>query len=460
MADTRHLTPVPDDSYFASLMDQEPTGSDEPPAAPPAVEEEDDGPRDPASGERLYADRQEAFWNSRPELLHIQQAAYATGMASWAVLGAVMTRVASLVPYWVTLQSAIGTKGTMNLFVAAVGSSGTGKSSAMDVASELVSGAPTVGLGSGEGLLSNFLRWDPAQKEMVRHAHSALILVDEISTVAALKDRLGSTLMTYLKTAWSGGMLATKNATSERDRRVEAHEYRLCLYAGVQPELAGVLLDEKDGGIPQRFLWLPAYERKPYVVPEHPGELPWGRHGVPALNNPENRAMVSLPSEVIDYIRARHRALSDYDSLKERKPVGLDLDGHALYTRVRVAAVLALLDHRTDVTMEDWELSGVVMMKSNETRQECADAVAQGAARRNEARGVAAASQEEAGAAELERRCSKRVTEMLSSGPKNRKTIRGRLSAPQRTHLTAALALLMDDGIIEQDEEGSYALTR
>lgn len=38
---------------------------------------------------------------------------------------------------------------------------------------------------------------------------------------------------------------------------IPAHSYRMALLLGVQPRRAGALLDDADGGTPQRFLWLP-----------------------------------------------------------------------------------------------------------------------------------------------------------------------------------------------------------
>ena len=47
---------------------------------------------------------------------------------------------------------------------------------------------------------------------------------------------------------------------------------------------------------------------------------------------------------------------------------GHALDGHALLTRLKVAAALALLDEHVEVTDEDWVLAGTVMEVSDHTR--------------------------------------------------------------------------------------------
>jgi hypothetical protein len=67
-----------------------------------------------------------------------------------------------------------------------------------------------------------------------------------------------------------------------------------------------------------------------------------------------------VPHAVTDIIRDAHIARA--------RGIGDALDGHALFTREKVAAALAVLDGRDAMTLEDWELSGVVMTMSNRTR--------------------------------------------------------------------------------------------
>jgi hypothetical protein len=45
------------------------------------------------------------------------------------------------------------------------------------------------------------------------------------------------------------------------------------------------------------------------------------------------------------------------------------LDGHALFMREKFAFALAVLDGRTSVSEEDWQLSGVAARVSDETRE-------------------------------------------------------------------------------------------
>ena len=72
------------------------------------------------------------------------------------------------------------------------------------------------------------------------------------------------------------------------------------------------------------------------------------------------------------------------------------LDGHALLTRLKVAAALAMLDDREPrmqctVTDEDWDLAGVVMAVSDRTREGVRRHLAEAAKVENEKRAYAEA---------------------------------------------------------------------
>src|SRR3712207_6527821 len=69
---------------------------------------------------------------------------------------------------------------------------------------------------------------------------------------------------------------------------------------------------------------------------------------------------MAVCEEAIDTIEEAHWLRS--------RGEGDPLDGHALYTRLKVAAALALLDRRLSVTADDWRLSGRIMAKSDATR--------------------------------------------------------------------------------------------
>jgi hypothetical protein len=65
------------------------------------------------------------------------------------------------------------------------------------------------------------------------------------------------------------------------------------------------------------------------------------------------------------------------------------LDGHALQTRLKVAAGLAFLNGRLNVTLEDWDLSRVVMAVSDATRAGVQQVLASKVTQSNRARAEA-----------------------------------------------------------------------
>jgi len=309
----------------------------------------------------------EEFWTARPELEHLHRFARARRASPWAVLGCTLARVVALVEPWAVLPPIVGGYGSLNLFLGLLGPSGGGKGAAEHAArdafhygSELV----VVGVGSGEGIPHTYMRHVPGKRgepgTVEQHNTRALFRAPEVDTLAALKGRQGSTLLPVLRDAWSGDALGFGYADATRRLPLSAHTYRLCLIVGIQPARAGVLLDDADGGTPQRFLWLPVLDPDmPEDRPPEPSPRPWF---VPTFRGPRvgGRHVMEVCQTATDAIDgaalARNRGETDA------------LDGHALLCRLKTAAALALLFGETAVTDETWRLAGVVMAVSDSTR--------------------------------------------------------------------------------------------
>lgn len=326
------------------------------------------------------------FWDSRAFLRCVRDFARARRVGPWALLGAVLARAAASVPPSVVLPPTRGTVASLNVFVGLCSPSGGGKTVAMEAAREFldVQGGTADYLetspGSGEGLLAAYC-YVKSEKGKAPHViqtrTSVLLDVDEVGSLGALVGRTNSTLLPFLKSAWSGKGLATQNADTARLRRVEGHRYRLSLVCGVQPVNAGTILDDEAGGFPQRWLWMPTYD--PGMLPHdaRPTEPPPWRWQVPAaavtvapdgtITLPLRRAL-TLPDVAVRAMLAAAEA--------QNRPIGaaaapgvVALDGHALLTRAKVAGLLALLDDRAEaVTEADWTLAGTVLGVSDATR--------------------------------------------------------------------------------------------
>uniref|UniRef100_A0AAU8B0R3 Polymerase/primase n=1 Tax=Dulem virus 32 TaxID=3145750 RepID=A0AAU8B0R3_9CAUD len=331
------------------------------------------------AAQALTPDSERDFWQARDILKHIRRFAYARMTAPWAVLGGCLLRAVGAIRPHIVLPPTVGGVGSLNLLVGLVGPSGAGKGASEAAASDactwpMLHSAP---LGSGEGITHAYAHPKPAPKKgepphddpLVWDHKSVLFTSPEIDQVAAIQSRRGSTLMAQLRSAYSGERLGMQYADSTRRIILPAHSYRLGLSVGIQPERADWLLadTEAGGGTPQRFLWLPVIDPRISATPlAAPDPWPWTAPLAAAKQIPgasqdrHGRVLLSIPEEATQQIREAHAARA--------RGEGDALDGHSLYTRLKVAAALAALECRLQVLPEDWDLSQTIMAVSDATR--------------------------------------------------------------------------------------------
>ncbi|OBJ95129.1 hypothetical protein A5746_01875 [Mycolicibacterium conceptionense] len=300
----------------------------------------------------------EEFFSATPELTAVYQWARARYAAPWAVFGAVLLRVSASTGPEVQLPGIIGGRASLNLLAAFVSPSGGGKGISDKVARE-VWPAPIIErpIGSGEGIAATFM---PPKKEGQEAITRAIFSVPEIDTLAGIAGRQGSILLAQLKSMAMGELLGQSNASDATTRIVQAHTYRCCLSVGAQPGHCGVIFSDTSGGTPQRFLWFPTTDPDMPATPAiDPGPLntalpSWARASTDVVE------IQYGPEEIAQTVIAAHIARQRGDSEA--------LDGHALLTRCKVAAVLAVMHHRMVVSELDWQLSESVMAMSDRTR--------------------------------------------------------------------------------------------
>lgn len=318
------------------------------------------------------------FWETRDTLRGIRQAAHHRQCSPDALLGAVLARTAAINAHTIKTPPTPSPVG-LTTYVALIGRPGMGKSAAARVAQDLVplpASVVEVPSGSGEGLVEVLIGTvevdaEDGKKRRVRQQvrHNVFIAVDEGSQLIEIGQRQGSTATSVIRTAWTDGVLGNANASEERKRIVPGGQYVYGLVIGFQPSTAGPLLDMVADGTPQRFLWMATADpTAPDVAPEWPDGLTITPLDRGELDKYRDRAgdtvrhPLVLPEHVSKLVYARRRA-----ALREELVID-EMDEHAQLLRIKVAALLALMEHRMEVSEEDWDLAGVIVDTSAEVR--------------------------------------------------------------------------------------------
>ncbi|WP_433730156.1 hypothetical protein ACQP0C_02520 [Nocardia sp. CA-129566] len=388
------------------------------------------------------------FWQARESLCRIEQFARARRAGPWGTLGVVLLRGVATVPPTVWLPPSVGGRVSLNLFAALVGESGAGKGACEAAARDAVAffydrtghipvEVPSFPIGSGEGIARTFR---PAgwEEDKPNKLDRALFCVPEIDTLSALMGRAGATLEGEVRKLYSGEAIGFNNAHQLTRSVVAEHSYRACLVAGVQPLRAGALLSGADGGTPQRFLWFPVTDPDaPDTAPDEPECL---RVHLPQWA-PGPLTIPDAAAHTIDQARVAR--------LRGETGGAAELDGHALLTRLKVAAALMVLEGRTVVSIEDWELAAAVLAVSDACRGRVQRATIEQARRSNRARALATAEREEFGDARKMQLTREGILRWLDRlGETRPGALRRRLKDSYRGYFYEAAAQLLADGLI------------
>lgn len=381
------------------------------------------------------------FWEARPELKEVWWQAQVSDTSPWAVLGTILACVAGRIGPHVRVppKGGVGAAASLNILVAISGDSGEGKGVSGQVARGFM-GAPYPPWrkpGTGQGIAAIYT--EQTKEGPVQSNDTAILNVTEITQLGAHMEQRGATITSTLLEVYMGEELGEHYANKELRRPVREGNYRLALVAGVQPDNAGIIFDHAASGLPQRFVWMPAYWRDA-VLPEglleppapggplrrwhgwsqaHPGTLDetllvaeeWTPStGLAAPEKGKKKAepeAIPAPSkdeQLVTYSTgvAREIGLDQRrrrNEIKRKKDAGetaADPDSHILLTKIKVATLLAAwLDHTIHISDEMWNLAGVVIWVSNQTRIEAHNRILRKAASKNAARAQAMVSQKE-----------------------------------------------------------------
>jgi hypothetical protein len=400
------------------------------------------------------------FWAERPVLQHIYDFAESRELSPWAQLGCVLAAVIAATPYYVGLPPIIGGFGSLNMFIALVGESGDGKGGSMSVTHEIIDLTlgtcfDTHSLGTGQGIAHGYARLARGRMPVVeRHADSVMFTVEEIDHLAGHAAQNGSTVLAELCRLYMGERLGHLYVDPTKRMPVAEHSYRGVLIAGVQPGRAGVLINAADGGIPQRFLWLPTLTPPPEVLPaEPPTPWPWKppQWVAEGRSSGSGRVTMEVPECVVSAVKAARRA--------RRLGQGDPLDGHRLFCQEKVAVAFGILDGRCAGSEDDWQLAARLTAVSDATRAEVIARLAAKASQENRSRGKAQGEREVASEDVKEKAAVARVAQsVLRALPRNGEWMthnelrKGLSGTTARNHLPAAVTHLEAAGQLISEE--------
>jgi hypothetical protein len=131
------------------------------------------------------------------------------------------------------------------------------------------------------------------------------------------------------------------------------------------------------------------------------------------------------------------------------------LDGHAMLTRLKIAAALMILGGRAVVTADDWELAGKVMRCSQRTRERVEEVLAERRRKINRAKARDTADRNEVVAdSRLQRAADTIIRRLEREQPLQRAVLRRALRSDQRAEFDAAVAQLMAQGLVVTGDDG------
>lgn len=376
------------------------------------------------------------FWSATDQLNLIQQWARARYVAPWALLLAVLLRVNVSTSHHVMLPGPPA-PASLNMGIVLVGRSGSGKG-VTDKLARIVwpnNDIHEEGLGSGQGIHELFKETKNPEDRITR----ALITVSEIDHFAALNAGQGNNTRAAIKAALTGDRLGSKGASAATTRSVPADSYRLCLSFSAQFGHCGVLLDDVSGGTPQRVVWGSVTDPS---IPDTPGPEPDRvlDTKLPAWALADKQVLIQYGTpDIAKYVAA---------GLLANQRGQLDaIDGHRTLTRLKVAADLAIMDHRSVISEMDWQLSEVIMAKSDATRQAVLDYDRQAARAKVRERAISRAVGEEVIDDRRLDVVKRRVLKVLAEGRTPRNKLTARMGKREyRELLDSAIAELAADG--------------
>ena len=426
----------------------------------------------PPSVEATSLNLPASFWEARPILAHIRQAAWSAGCSPDALLVQALTRVATYVHPCFKLpgveQGLIGKHQTLDFLGCVVAETSGGKTLAAGVAELLVPAPDPPGdgsdplidfeqrVGSGEGIAEFFLvpemREDDEGKlkatgKRVIGKQALFMNVDEGTGFTNQAGRKGTTIISTLASAWSGESLGQLNAADETRRLVRGGRVRICAVINMQDTNGYKLYAEdlESVGFTGRLMFASAHDPaapEPSASPDWPGSISWPiRSG-----NSQVNVYFTYDPAIRGEIRQARQGVLDLSSTIDM------LRSQYLLARCKLAGILAFVEDRQHVSISDWVLAGEILDASSRLLDHLLECRRQAVSDQRHSRGEAQGEVESVAGDVVYRRAIARVAALMLTKLKEPMTTSAlRQAVPYRDrepHFDGALDRLVTDGVV------------
>jgi hypothetical protein len=282
--------------------------------------------------------------------------------------------------------------------------------------------------------------------------------VDEGTVLFEQAKRSGTTIVQTLCSAWSGRSLGQANATAETRRIIEARRVRVAAVINMQTRNGHLMLTDtvKAIGLPQRVCFASAHDpTMPAVneLPDWPGPLDYQTPPMVPTG-----FVLEVDDAIVAEIQEHRHAIA---TGRRNEP---ELDGHLGLMRLKIAGLLAMLDGRRRITVEDWRLAGEVTAASTRIRarlvavKQADDTVRRirAADGRAEFESHVDDVKERKAVAKLTESIIRRTTEAGAKGIGRAELRRACTAATTRHRFEDALHQAIDRGAVEERDERIY----
>ena len=307
------------------------------------------------------------FYDARPWTRHIAQKAEYLGMSREALFSAMLAVISSRIPANVKADLTDRDEPmSLNVFVNLSGKSGSGKSRAISTARRLL--PDTTGKvkeftpASGEAFSAVFVTRVKEDGEWItkQKTDRALMVCTEGAELNRVSLRPGSTIIDQIVKGYSCETLGLNTKNEELNLVIGDGQYRLAAVLGVQPANATMFTTGVETGLTGRFLYF--YTTDESMADRLDEDIPRPVEPWPDVQLPDGQfpKKIGFPPQAQRYQRRLQR--------KGTAAQVEDVDGHRGENVGRVAALYAIMDGRTMVSMDDWELALRVMDTSDRVR--------------------------------------------------------------------------------------------